>query len=111
MFAKTIERFREDYDIAVAMVAPPQTAARFGYELRLFDEAGFAYRGPLLSVAVPRESFWTQVNSEHVQYVQFLTVEQNRIHPNFLQGFHMHIPNIEVLGSFYQTTVRIFERD
>ena len=61
LFLRTAERFREDYDIAVAMLAPPQVAARYGYELRVFDEAGFAYRGPLLSVVVKREQFWTQV--------------------------------------------------
>ena len=36
-------------------------AARYGYELRLFDEAGFAYRGPLLSVTVETSKFWSQV--------------------------------------------------
>ena len=61
LFLRTAERFREDYDIAVAMLAPPQVAARYGYELRVFDEAGFAYRGPMLSVVVKREQFWTQV--------------------------------------------------
>ena len=44
------------------MVAPPQQADKFGYELRLFDEAGFAYRGPLLSAAVRQEHFWSQVS-------------------------------------------------
>ena len=38
-----------------------QEAARYGYELRLFDEAGFAYRGPLLSVTVEPSKFWSQV--------------------------------------------------
>ena len=62
LFLRTAERFREDYDIAVAMLAPPQVAARYGYELRVFDEAGFAYRGPMLSAVVKREQFWTQVS-------------------------------------------------
>ena len=63
-----------------------QEAARYGYELRLFDEAGFAYRGPTLSVVVPEGQFWAQ-------------------------GHHLHVPNIEVLGSFFETTVRIFKRE
>ena len=62
LFLRTAERFREDYDIAVAMLASPQVADRYGYELRLFDEAGFAYRGPMLSVVVKKELFWTQVS-------------------------------------------------
>ena len=61
LFLHTDERFRDDYNIAVAMVAPPHVADRYGYELRLFDEAGFAYRGPMLSVVVQRDVFWTQV--------------------------------------------------
>ena len=40
-----------------------QEAARYGYELRLFDEAGFAYRGPLLSVTVESSKFWAQVST------------------------------------------------
>ena len=63
LFLHTVERFRDDYNIAVAMVAPPHVADRYGYELRIFDEAGFAYRGPMLSVVVQRETFWKQVRS------------------------------------------------
>ena len=62
LFLHTVERFRDDYNIAVAMVAPPQVADRYGYELRIFDEAGFAYRGPMLSVVIQRDQFWKQVN-------------------------------------------------
>ena len=64
LFLQPAERFQDDYNIAVAMVATLtlHTADRYGYELRLFDEAGFAYRGPLLSVVVRRELFWTQVS-------------------------------------------------
>ena len=40
---------------------PSQEASHYGYELRLFDEAGFAYRGPLLSVTVEASKFWSQV--------------------------------------------------
>ena len=107
LFLRSTDRLREDYDIAVAMIAPPQVgwawwisswdgvspqeivmilvimvslktaaannylfafpqsqeAARYGYELRLFDEAGFAYRGPLLSVTVESSKFWAQVST------------------------------------------------
>ena len=27
------------------------------------------------------------------------------------QGHHLHVPNLDVLGSFFETTVRIFKRD
>ena len=72
LFLRTAERFREDYDSAVAMLASPHVAARYGYELRLFDEAGFAYRGPMLSVVVKREQFWTQV-SLYFEYEAIMT--------------------------------------
>ena len=39
------------------------TINRFGYELRLYDQAGYAYRGPMLSAATPAEKFWSQVAS------------------------------------------------
>ena len=73
MFLHTAERFQDDYNIAVAMVAPPQVADRYGYELRLFDEAGFAYRGPMQSVVVRREEFWSQV-SRYSRVFIFLTL-------------------------------------
>ena len=73
---------------------------RFGYELRLFDQAGYAYRGPMLSAATPADKFWTQVASVTTALCPLLTLH--------LQGYHLHIPNLEVLGSFFETTVRIF---
>ena len=70
LFLHTAERFQDDYNIAVAMVAPPQVADRYGYELRLFDEAGFAYRGPMQSVVVKRDEFWSQVsNYSRIQHL------------------------------------------
>ena len=59
---KNSDKMRDDYDISVALLGSPKLATNFGYELRLLDEAGFAYRGPMLSVAVERSQFWTQVN-------------------------------------------------
>ena len=61
LFMKGSDKMRDDYDLSVALLGPPRQAARFGYELRLFDETGFAYRGPLLSAAVETDTFWTQV--------------------------------------------------
>ena len=52
---------RDDYDISCCLLGPPKLASKFGYELRLFDDTGFAYRGPMLSAAVERSKFWTQV--------------------------------------------------
>ena len=63
LFVKHSDKIRDDYDISVTMLAPPQVAAKYGYELRLFDEVGFAYRGPMLSAAVSQNQFWTQVRS------------------------------------------------
>ena len=80
LFLRNSEKLRDDYDLAVAIIGPPQLANRshligfrdihlsiyvtyfrYSYELRLFDEAGFAYRGPMLSAATPFNQFWTQV--------------------------------------------------
>ena len=101
MFLQPAERFQDDYNIAGAMVAPPHTADRYGYELRLCDEAGFAYRGPLLSVVVKRELFWTMVRPWSILGALF---------SQYFQGYHLHIPNLDVLGSFFETTVRIYLR-
>ena len=60
-----------------------QVADRYGYELRLFDEAGFAYRGPMLSIGVKKELFWNQV-------------------PQFPLSHHSHIKN-ESCNNFYVT--------
>ena len=32
-------------------------------------------------------------------------------HHHITQGHHLHVPNLDVLGSFFETTVRIFKRD
>ena len=49
-----------------------KVADRYGYELRLFDEAGFAYLGPMLSVVVKRDQFWTQVSLHLCKSRQFI---------------------------------------
>ena len=61
LFMRSSDKMRDDYDLSLALLGPPKLAASFGYELRLFDGAGFAYKGPMLSVAVERSQFWTQV--------------------------------------------------
>ena len=63
LFIKDSEKMQENYDLSVAALGPPQMASKFSYELRLFDEVGFAYRGPMLSAATPTNQFWTQVNT------------------------------------------------
>ena len=52
----------DQYELSCCLLGPPNLATKFGYELRLLgDDTGFAYRGPLLSAAVERSKFWTQV--------------------------------------------------
>ena len=63
LFIKDSEKMQENYDLSVAALGPPQMASKFSYELRLFDEVGFAYRGPMLSAATPTNQFWTQVST------------------------------------------------
>ena len=63
LFIKDSEKMQENYGLSVAALGPPQMASKFSYELRLFDEVGFAYRGPMLSAATPTNQFWTQVNT------------------------------------------------
>ena len=53
---------RDEYELSCCLLGPPNLATKFGYELRLFgDDTGFAYRGPMLSAAVERRKFWSQV--------------------------------------------------
>ena len=82
------------------MLGPPQLATKYGYELRLFDDAGYAYRGPMLSVVTPSAQFWDQVMIHNNDCSTIL----------FWQGFYLQIPNLDVLGSFFETSVRIFHR-
>ena len=60
---KNSDKMRDDYDLSVCLLGPPKLASRFAYELRLLDEVGFAYRGPMLSATVEREQFWAQVTT------------------------------------------------
>ena len=61
LFMRTKDKMRDDYDLSVCLLGPPKLATKFAYELRLVDEVGFAYRGPMLSATVEREQFWAQV--------------------------------------------------
>ena len=85
LFLRCSGKMTDKYDIAVVLLGSPSKASNFGYEIRLFDDAGFAYRGPMLSVVTPPSSFWEQ-------------------------GFYLHVPNLDVLGSFFESSVRIFKR-
>ena len=64
LFMRNKDKMRDDQDLSVCLLGPPKLATRFAYELRLLDEVGFAYRGPMLSATVEREQFWTQVRRE-----------------------------------------------
>ena len=68
----------------------------------------------MLSAATPFNQFWTQVYNEmNTIYGKkdiFYTIESISRSTLFFQGYNLHIPNLDVLGSFFETTVRIFYR-
>ena len=98
LFLRTAERFREDYDIAVAMLAPPQ--------LDMGMNSGFLMRLGLHIVGLC--CLWLlRENSFGLRSVSTLNLRYLWLH---FQGYHLHIPNLDVLGSFFDTTVRIFLR-
>ena len=63
LFTRNKDKMRDDHELSVCLLGPPKLATRFAYELRLLDEVGFAYRGPMLSATVEREQFWAQVTT------------------------------------------------
>ena len=79
LFIKDSEKMQENYDLSVAALGPPQMASKFSYELRLFDEVGFAYRGPMLSAATPTNQFWTQVNTliYPIKFILFRSIRES----------------------------------